>query len=49
MIALIWDRIEGRATPINDNLSKGRTLPKKVSDENKKRMNELVTGGSDED
>ena len=49
MIALIWDRIEGRATPVNDNLSKGRTLPKKVSDENKRRMNELATGNSNGD
>lgn len=45
MIALIWDRMEGRATPVNDNLGKRRALPKKVSDENKKRMNELATGG----
>ena len=47
MIALIWDRIEGRATPINDNLAKRRTLPKKVSDENKRRMNELATGNDE--
>lgn len=49
MIALIWDRIEGRAAAANENLDKRRTLPKKVSDENKRRMNKLATGNSSGD
>lgn len=44
MVQLIWDRMEGRAAPTNDNLKKKRALPKKVSDENKKRLNNLATG-----
>lgn len=44
MIALIWDRVEGRAAPTNLNEDKKRTLPKKVSAENKKRLNELAQG-----
>jgi len=46
MMALIFDRMEGRAAPTNSNEDKKRTLPKKVSAENKKRMNELAQGGS---
>jgi len=43
MIALIFDRMEGRAPAANENLDKKRTLPNKVSDENKKRLNNLAT------
>ncbi len=46
MIALIFDRMEGRAAPTNLNEDKKRTLPKKVSAENKKRLNELAQGGN---
>lgn len=46
MIALIFDRMEGRAAPTNLNDEKKRTLPKKVSDENKKRLNKLAQGDS---
>lgn len=49
MVQLIWDRMEGRATPTNGDLSKGRTAAKKVSEENKKRMNELAKPGSGND
>ena len=45
MIALIWDRIEGRSVPLADGDKQKRTLPKKVSEENKKRLNRLATGG----
>ncbi len=45
MIALIFDRMEGRAAPTNLNEDKKRTLPKKVSAENKNRLNELAQGG----
>ena len=44
MIALIFDRMEGRAAPTNLNEDKKRTLPKKVSAENKKRLNDLAQG-----
>ena len=44
MLGLIWDRIEGRAAPITDNAAKKRTLPNRVSDENTKRLNDMVTG-----
>ncbi len=47
MIGLLWDRIEGRAGPVNDSDAKKRSLPKKVSDENKKRLNNMVTGDTD--
>ncbi len=46
MIALIFDRMEGRAAPTNLNEDKKRTLPKKVSAENKKVINDLSPGGS---
>ncbi len=46
MIALIFDRMEGRAAPTNLNEDKKRILPKKVSAENKKRLNELAQGES---
>jgi len=39
---LIFDRMEGRAPAANENLDKRRTLPKKVSDENKIRLNNLA-------
>ncbi len=42
MIQLIWDRIEGRATPVNDNLHNKRKLPAKVSDANKDRLNNMA-------
>ncbi len=42
MIALIWDRMEGRAVAIDDSDMKKRTLPKKVSDANKQRLNDMV-------
>lgn len=44
MIQLIWDRIEGRATPVNDNLHNKRKLPAKVSDANKDRLNDMAKG-----
>lgn len=44
MIALIFDRMEGRAAPTNLNEDKKRTLPKKVSAENRKRLNDLAQG-----
>ncbi len=47
MIGLVWDRIEGRAALITDNAAKKRTLPKRVSDENKKRLNNMATGDAD--
>lgn len=46
MIALIWDRIEGRSVPLVGDGKQGRTLPTKVSEENKKRLNRLATGDS---
>ena len=45
MIALIFDRMEGRAPLSNDGNKKQRTLPNKVSDENKKRLNRLAQSG----
>ena len=47
MIGLIWDRIEGRAVPVTGNLAKKRTLPKRVSDENRKLLNDMVTPDAD--
>jgi len=44
MIALIFDRMEGRAPAANENLDKSRTVPNKVSDENKKILNDLAQG-----
>lgn len=44
MIQLIWDRMEGRAAPVNDSLRKKRKLPKKVSDANKTRLNDMIPG-----
>lgn len=44
MIALIWDRIEGRSVPLVNGDKDGRTLPKKISEETKRRMNQLATG-----
>ena len=46
MIALIWDRIEGRSVPLTGNEDKKRTLPKKVSEESRRRLNILATGDS---
>lgn len=46
MIALIWDRIEGRSVPLTGGDKDKRTLPKKVSEENKKRLNKLATGNN---
>lgn len=48
MIALIWDRVEGRSVPLAANDGQGRTLPKKISDENKNRLNKLATGSNDD-
>jgi hypothetical protein len=42
MIALIWDRMEGRAVATDDSDAKKRTLPKKVSEANKQRINDMV-------
>ena len=42
MIQLIWDRVEGRAVPVNEGLGKRRALPKKVSDANKERLNRMA-------
>lgn len=47
MISQIWDRIEGRAGPVNDTDAKKRSLPRKVSDENKKRLNNMAAGDAD--
>ncbi|KKL21842.1 hypothetical protein LCGC14_2441390 [marine sediment metagenome] len=44
MIALIWDRIEGRSVPLVGDGKEGRTLPTKVSEESKNRLNRMVTG-----
>ena len=44
MMALIFDRMEGRAAPSNEGDKEKRTLPKKVSAENKKRLNKLAQG-----
>ena len=41
MIALIW---EGRSVPLASGDKQGRTLPKKVSEESKNRLNRMVTG-----
>ena len=49
MIQLIWDRIEGRAAPVNDNLQKKRKLPKKVSDANKELLNNMAKNKMTED
>jgi hypothetical protein len=49
MIALIWDRIEGRAAQTDTSDDKRMTLPKKVSAENKKRLNSLALGDNDLD
>ena len=49
MIALIWDRIEGRAAQTDAADDKKMTLPKKVSAENKKRLNSLALGDNDLD
>ncbi len=43
MIALIWDRIEGRSVPLVGDGGQGRTLPNKVSEESKNRLNRMVT------
>ena len=42
MIALIWDRMEGRAVATDDSDMKKRKLPKRVSDANRDRLNEMV-------
>ncbi len=42
MIALIWDRMEGRAVATDDSETQKRTVPKKISDANKKRLNDMV-------
>ncbi len=47
MMALIFDRMEGRAPAANENLDKKRALPKKVSAENKKRLNSLAKDSND--
>jgi len=44
MMALIFDRMEGRAAPSNEGERSKRTLPKKVSAENKKRLNNMAQG-----
>ncbi len=44
MIALIWDRIEGRSVPLVGGGKEGRTLPTKVSEESKNRLNRMATG-----
>jgi hypothetical protein len=49
MIALIWDRIEGRAAQVDSADDKKMTVPKKVSAENKKRLNSLALGENDLD
>ena len=50
MIALIWDRMEGRAVATDDSDMQKRTVPKKISDANKQRLNDMVkTDDSDRD
>ncbi len=44
MIALIWDRIEGRSVPLAGGDKDKRTLPKRVSEESKNRLNRMTTG-----
>ncbi len=44
MITLIWDRIEGRSVPLVGGGKEGRTLPTKVSEESKNRLNRMATG-----
>lgn len=44
MMSLIFDRVEGRAVPVNSALGKRRPLPNRVSDENKKRLNNMLPG-----
>ena len=44
IIALIWDRIEGRSVPLAGDDRQSRALPKKVSEESKNRLNRMVTG-----
>ncbi len=43
MMALIWDRIEGKSVPLVGDGKQGRTLPNKVSEESKNRLNRMVT------
>lgn len=47
MMSLIFDRVEGRAAPANENLKKKRKLPAKVSDANKDRMNKIAKDSND--
>ncbi len=42
MIALIWDRVEGRSVPLVGDGGQGCTLPKKVSEESKNRLNRMT-------
>ncbi len=42
MIALIWDRVEGRSVPLVGDGKQGRTLPNKVSEESKNRLNRMT-------
>ncbi len=47
MIALIWDRIEGRSVPLAGDDRQSRALPKKVSEESVRRLNQQATNGNE--
>ena len=47
MMQLIWDRMEGRASPANENLQKKRKLPARVSEANKQRLNDMLKDKND--
>ncbi len=49
MIALIWDRIEGRSVPLAGGDKDRRTLPRKVSEESKNRLNRMVSDNGNTD
>lgn len=42
MIALLWDRMEGRAPLMNPDKKGGRTIADKISEQGKKRINKLA-------
>jgi hypothetical protein len=46
MIALIWDRIEGRAPLSGDPDAKKHTIADRVSEQSKVRLNKLAANGS---
>jgi hypothetical protein len=42
MIKLVYDRMEGKVTNSEETKDRGQTLPEKVSDTNKGRMNKIA-------